>query len=95
MPTWLKQELVKNRRQPRTSAPNRAPPHRNLGWWNSKKNHFPVSKKNISIAIFVCLEQGNLLSQRAPFFFFGLQHSANGPHHERAVDCVCHLKDCF
>jgi hypothetical protein len=29
---------------------------------------------------------GAQLSQRAPFFFFGLRHSANGPHHERAVE---------
>jgi hypothetical protein len=30
------------------------------------------------------LEQGSLLSQRAPTFF-GLQNSANGLHHERPV----------
>jgi hypothetical protein len=51
-----------------------------------KKNHFPVSKKTFREP-FLCAsssELGHLLSQRAPFFF-GLQHSANGPHHERAV----------
>jgi hypothetical protein len=52
-----------------------------------KKKSLPGVKNNISIVIYVCLEQGNLLSQRAPFFFC-LQHSARGPHHKRSVKRV-------
>jgi hypothetical protein len=42
-----------------------------------------VQNNIVSIASSVHLEQGNLLSQRAPFF---LQHSASGHHHERHIN---------
>jgi hypothetical protein len=79
MSTWFKQKPIKNRWQP---LPHQTAllPIGTSARRTQKKNHFPVSKINISIAVSVCLEQGNFLSQRA-LFFFGLQHSANGPHH--------------
>jgi hypothetical protein len=80
MSTWLEQKPIKNRWQPL--------PHQialsligTLARGTQKNNHFPVSKNGISTASSVCLEQGNLLSQRAPFYLFW-QHS---PQHERSV----------
>jgi hypothetical protein len=62
MSTWLKQELIKNRWQPlSTKSRSYTPTHRDLGWRSSKKESLPGVKNNISIAISVCLEQGNLL----------------------------------
>jgi hypothetical protein len=68
MSTCLKQKPIKNRWQPLPHQTNRVPPHRDLGSRNSKKEPLPGVKNNMPIATSVCLEQGNLLSQRAPFF---------------------------
>jgi hypothetical protein len=67
IPTWLEQKPIKNHWQPL--------PHQiallligTLARGTQKKS-LPGVKNNISIAISVYLEQGNLLSQRAPILF--------------------------
>jgi hypothetical protein len=83
MSTWLKQRPIKNRLQPLPRQTALLPIGTLARGRGTQNKSIAGVQNNISIAISVHLEQGNLLSQRAPFLF--LQHSANGPHHERAV----------